>query len=70
MDVVDIARSWFNVVKHTPEQLAQATERLVICDGCDQKQIRPLVEILVCGACGCPLKSKVYSQRGCPLGKW
>jgi uncharacterized paraquat-inducible protein A len=65
--MIDIVKSWAAAMNPTEEQLTKATERLAICETCEHKKDDPFKH---CGVCGCPLKGKVFSERGCPEGKW
>jgi uncharacterized paraquat-inducible protein A len=67
IDLLDILNSWRKVFLHTPEQEAEAERRLEICKEC---QFLKGEDFPVCGACGCPLKGKVYTGRNCPIQKW
>ena len=46
-------------------------KRLQICTSCEFVKIIPIVKIAKCGACGCPIRSKVaVDTANCPKGKW
>ena len=62
--VKDILQSWFKMLNPTDEQKQIANERFEICDKCEHN-----IE-LKCNKCGCPLKAKIFSQKGCPINKW
>jgi hypothetical protein len=62
--VKDILESWFKMLNPTKEQKQTANERFYICEKCEHN-----IE-LKCSKCGCPLKAKIFSQKGCPLNKW
>jgi hypothetical protein len=48
----------------------QAT-RLKTCMECDQLRLMPIVKVMQCRACGCPIKTKIQFQVAkCPKGKW
>jgi hypothetical protein len=73
IDLLEIAQSWYRVGQHTPEQKEIADERLAVCNGCEFKVDDFTRMFHKCGACGCPIKAKVYSPRGavaCPKNKW
>lgn len=73
LDVVEIAKSWYRVASHTPEQKILADERLEVCRKCNEMKYNEALEYFKCNACGCPLSAKVFSPRGpsaCPKGKW
>jgi hypothetical protein len=62
--VKDILESWFKMLNPTKEQKQTANQRFEICEQCEHN-----IE-LKCSKCGCPLKAKIFSQKGCPLNKW
>ena len=80
LDFKEIIGSWYNVIKHTPEQKELADKRFEICLVCPSKQeiLEGKEWSLTCGECGCPLKAKVYTKKthmyaedgSCPLNKW
>lgn len=67
--VTEIFNAWKASVNPTESQQEIAEHRMEVCMQCEFKKEEPF---LLCGACGCPLKKKVYSQiqRSCPKGKW
>ena len=67
--VTEIFNAWKISMNPSEDQQSIAEERLATCFECEFKKEEP---ILHCGACGCPLKKKVYSQipTSCPKGKW
>lgn len=79
IDFKEIIGSWYNKIKHTPEQKELADKRFEVCSTCPHKQeiIEGLEWTLKCGKCGCPLAGKVYTKKthlmkggSCPLDKW
>lgn len=68
----DIAMAWFRSLHPTAEQEARAAQRLTVCDTCAYKRPSMLFDGYVCGACGCPLHKKIFTEQssGCPKGKW
>lgn len=66
----DIVKAWGSMINSTPEEEELAAKRYDICRKCPERVNKIGVEL--CGACGCPLKAKVYSskKKSCPLGKW
>lgn len=70
-DLYEIFESWKISFSPTEKQQEIAEERIRVCNECDYKEY--LAFTYICGACGCPLKKKVYSPKGktaCPLKKW
>ena len=67
--VTEIFNAWKVSMNPSEEQEQIAQERLAVCETCEFKKDEP---VLHCGACGCPLGKKVFSQvpRSCPKGKW
>ena len=67
--VTEIFNAWQISMNPTEDQQTIAEERLSICLSCEFKREEPF---LLCSACGCPLKKKVYSQisNSCPKDKW
>jgi len=74
IDVKDIFNSWVRSINPTDEQLSLANARFEVCLQCEFKRetISSKDWSLVCGACGCPLKKKIYSTatNPCPKEKW
>jgi hypothetical protein len=79
IDFLEIATSWYNKLIHSDKLKKLADERFNICLSCEHK--KEIFEgkewSLKCGACGCPLKGKVYTPNtyfhkggSCPLEKW
>lgn len=69
----EIAIAWIRSVDPTPEQAAIARARLDVCEPCEEKTWLFYQQTFVCGACGCPIKKKIFSPEGraaCPRGKW
>jgi len=67
--VTEIFNAWKVSFNPTDEQEEIAQERMKTCQSCEFKREVPALH---CGACGCPLQKKVYSQipRSCPKDKW
>lgn len=67
--VTEIFNAWKISLNPSEEQALIAEARLHTCMNCEFQRDEP---ILHCGACGCPLMKKIYSQvpRSCPKGKW
>ena len=82
MDLIDIAKSWYSFLTKPKELVKIASERIGICDTCPNKiQVSPVGQVVLgvvnaessifrCTLCGCPLAGKVFSESGCPAGKW
>lgn len=69
MKIAEIVKAWAIAINPNEEQKAKAEKRLEICSGCEHKGENLLG--YVCNLCGCPFKSKVFSNDGgCPEGKW
>lgn len=67
IDLIDIVKSWSASFNPTDDQLAEAEHRLLVCRSCEWIKTDVFER---CGYCGCPLKAKVFSENGCPEGKW
>lgn len=69
---LEITKSWIAAVNPSEEQQQRADQRIAICDTCDTKKYNNVGDFYYCGACGCPLKGKVYSpvEKSCPENKW
>ena len=65
----EIFTAWGISFDPSDTQSLHAARRLSICNKCEFKSDSPIRH---CTVCGCPLKSKVYSQSegACPKGKW
>jgi len=62
--VKDILESWFKMLNPSNEQKLIANARFEICEVCEHNKE------LKCNQCGCPLRAKIFSQKGCPINKW
>lgn len=67
--ITEIFKSWGIMFNPDDKQADLASERIQICNACEQKKESPMIH---CGLCGCALKAKIYSpvQGACPAGKW
>jgi hypothetical protein len=67
--VKEIFSAWGIMFNPTDEQAELATERIQICNGCENKRTDPVIH---CGLCGCMLKSKIFSpvKGACPDNRW
>jgi hypothetical protein len=74
----EIAEAWYNTINHSPEQKELADARFDVCLQCPNKKetIKKKEWSLICNECGCPLKSKIYTNNtylkegSCPLDYW
>lgn len=70
----DIFDSWVSSINPSEKDLKRAEDRYSICIECDLKReiIKNKKWTLYCGACGCPIRKKIYSNviSPCPKGKW
>jgi hypothetical protein len=47
------------------------TKRLQACMSCEHIKLMPIIKVMQCRACGCPIKSKIaINASECPKGKW
>ena len=72
--IVEIFTAWGIALNPNDLQNELAVKRMEICEECEFKKSIPINR---CGACGCPLRGKVFttntylSQGGsCPKNKW
>lgn len=70
----EIVDAWAATVNPEPERKALAELRYAVCTECEFRKTNA-VGLEVCGACGCPLKAKVFTrltpdQGNCPKNKW
>jgi hypothetical protein len=67
--VKEIFSAWGIMFNPNDAQAELATERIQICNMCENKRNEPVIH---CGMCGCALKAKVFSpvNGACPAGKW
>lgn len=74
IDFKDIFKSWVISLNPSEKELKRADARFDICLQCEFKReiIKNKKWTLYCGACGCALKKKVYSNviNPCPKSKW
>ena len=74
LKVVEIAKAWIAAANPTPEQLKIAEYRASVCSKCPHNTYTAMVDMHVCGKCGCPLKKKIFSplpgQEACPDKRW
>lgn len=66
---LEIFEAWAIMFNPDDAQAELASERIQICDACENKQMSPMIH---CSLCICPLKAKIYSpiNGACPAGKW
>lgn len=66
---LDIAVSWARLMRGaSKEQEERAAKRIEICHSCEL--LKEIVVVDVCGKCGCPIITKVFSDNGCPDMRW
>jgi len=68
----EIIKAWWIAANPSKEQSELARERLSICmKPCDYLQ-ESIVFEYVCGACGCPIRKKIFTanKKACPKEKW
>jgi hypothetical protein len=83
MQLISIAKGWYNFINGTEEVKSLMQLRLNICDTCpDKVQLTTAGQKLIqavnkegsiykCRLCTCPLAAKTNSpDEGCPAGKW
>ena len=83
MNLLKIAKSWYDFIQGNDYTKSLMEKRLGICDNCSEKvQMDSLGQIIVttinkeasmykCNKCNCPLSPKTaYPTNTCPLGKW
>lgn len=69
----EIAQSWYNVMFEDTIGKKLADERFAKCLDCEHIKRNEIGVFYYCGACGCPLVSKIRSPMGkqaCPKSKW
>lgn len=67
--IKEIFSAWGIMFNPSNAQSELASERISICDACENKREVPFI---YCEICKCPLKGKVFSTviGACPAGKW
>lgn len=83
MNLIQIAKSWYDFSQGSDYTKALMESRLTICDNCPEKvqmdslgqaivtSINAEASIYKCGKCNCPLSPKTaHPANTCPLGKW
>ena len=74
INIKDILNSWITSFNPSEEELSRANDRYDVCSTCPAR--KELLDgkkwTIICGACGCPLQKKIYSNviNPCPLKKW
>ncbi len=69
----EIFQAWVAAANPTPAQKLLAEQRTAVCDSCPNKKQLDVLNIYVCGLCGCPLEKLVFSPKGkeaCKGNKW
>lgn len=73
-DLKEVLSAWISKVHPTEEQKKLAEQRAKVCSSCElaKEMIKDNKSLNYCGACGCILAAKVYSNKegACPKGKW
>ena len=73
MDIHEIFASWVHSFRATPEMKQVAEHRLKICEVCEHREHRKIINSDVCKLCGCPISKKIFSPKGksaCPDSRW
>jgi len=72
IDFVKILEAYRIKISPTPEQKELALKRLDICNGCEFLKGSVEDNFAKCGACGCFIHGKIFTNKGdeCPKGKW
>jgi len=74
INIKDIFNSWKTSFNPSERELKRANDRFSICAGCEfNKEVLTNKEwSLICKACGCPIKKKIFSSEinPCPKSKW
>jgi len=70
MNIKTIIEAWIIAYNPTSEQIKLAEIRGSFCNQCEEK--KPIIGVIICGACGCPIAKKVFTNayNPCPLKKW
>jgi hypothetical protein len=74
LDLKKIITAWAIAINPSDKQKELAEKRYGICDVCPSKieTFKDQEWSTRCKDCGCPLKSKIFTDKygECPLGKW
>jgi hypothetical protein len=67
--IQEIFTAWGISFNPSDAQVQIASDRIEICDTCENKRTSPIIH---CGLCGCALRAKIYTpvDDACPAGKW
>lgn len=69
-----IVEAWSISLNPSEKQIELANKRWNICETCPNKveTFKDKEWSYICGACGCPLKKKIFTNEddGCPKGFW
>jgi hypothetical protein len=65
----EIGNAYFDTLRYSLKYLPKETiertkQRLNVCYNCEYRKQ------FTCGKCGCPIRAKVMSQKGCPMKQW
>lgn len=69
----EIAIAWYNTIFKPEDGRELSDRRFQVCLGCEHIKENEIGKFFYCGACGCPLVSKIRSPKAkeaCPKGKW
>lgn len=71
---LEIINAWITAANPNETQTQLAKERLNVCMSCDFRKefIHNKEWSALCGACGCPIKKKIFTDQygSCPKNKW
>lgn len=74
INVLEIIDAWKASFERNPDKVKLAESRLSVCTGCEFKKeiIKEKNWSMICKACGCPIKKKIFSKQlnACPKGYW
>jgi hypothetical protein len=73
-NILEILDAWKSSFERNPDKVELAEQRLLVCNGCEFKKeiIKGKNWSIICKACGCPIKKKIFSKQfnACPKGYW
>jgi hypothetical protein len=73
-NILEIIDAWKSSFERNPDKVELAEKRLSICNGCEFKKeiIKGKDWSMLCKACGCPIKKKIFSKQfnACEKGYW
>ena len=74
LNIIEIVKALIISFNPNPKQRDIANERAETCKTCPHIKYYTHIDTHMCGICGCPISSKIFSpqsgQKACPDSRW